>query len=59
MLNKDKNMASTFQIVHHHLKPGMAGKWWSKTGAPMNEETMFAQIIIHGKRLFSTMPSCR
>jgi len=38
-------MASTFQIVHHHLKPGMAGEWWSKTGAPMNEETVFAQNV--------------
>ena len=38
-------MASIFYIVHHHLKPGMAGEWLGKTGAPMSDETVFAQNI--------------
>ena len=38
-------MASTFYIVHHHLKPEIAGEWWGKTGTPMSDETVFAQNI--------------
>jgi hypothetical protein len=38
-------MASIFYIVHHYLKPRMAGEWWGKTDAPMSDETVFAQNI--------------
>ncbi len=38
-------MASTFYIAHHRLKPGMASEWWGKTGAPMSDETVFAQNV--------------
>ena len=36
-------MASSFYIVNHHFKPGMAAEWWSKTGALMSDEAAFAE----------------
>jgi hypothetical protein len=38
-------MASSFYIVNHHFKPGMAGEWWGKTGALMSDEAAFAENI--------------
>jgi len=36
-------MASSFYIVNHHFKPGMAAEWWGKTGALMSDEAAFAE----------------
>ena len=38
-------MASSFYIVNHHFKPGMAAEWWGKTGALMSDEAAFAENI--------------
>ena len=40
---KEMKMASSFYIVNHHFKPGMAGEWWGKTGALMSDEAAFAE----------------
>ena len=38
-------MASSFYIVNHHLKPGMAAEWWGKLGAHMGDEVAFAENV--------------
>ena len=36
-------MASSFYIVDHHLKPGMAAEQWGKLGAHMGDEAAFVE----------------
>ena len=38
-------MASSFYIVNHHLKPGMAAEWWGKLGAHMGDDAAFAENV--------------
>jgi hypothetical protein len=38
-------MASSFYIVNHHFKPGMAAEWWGTLGALMSDEAAFAENI--------------
>ena len=38
-------MASSFYIVNHHFKPGVASQWWEKTGRLMSDEAAFSENI--------------
>ena len=53
-------MASSFYIVNHHFKPGMAAEWWGKTGALMSDEAAFAENIKSTmEKGFLIIPSCQ
>ena len=38
-------MSSQFYIVHHHIKPNMAGQWWEKLGALMSDAEAYAHAF--------------
>ena len=53
-------MASSFQIVNHHFKPGMASQWWEKTGTLMSDEEAFSENVKSAMdKGFLTTRSCQ
>ena len=53
-------MASSFYIVNHHFKPGMASQWWEKTGRLMSDEAAFSENVKNTmERVFLTTRSCQ
>ena len=38
-------MGSQFFLVHHYVKPGMAGQWWQKTGELMSDQSAMGKYV--------------
>ena len=38
-------MGSQFFLVHHYVKPGMAGQWWQKTGELTSDQSAMGKYV--------------